>query len=98
MVNEATKYQLYDKANYIAFIARAFHITDKVGSIHPDFSIVIAQLTYIDLKINNRESFMIRKAKRMYAIPEASLAQWLSHLPCKPGVASSIPGFSSPSD
>ena len=40
---------IYDKANYIAFIARAFHIhvTDKVGSIHPDFSKVIAQLTYI---------------------------------------------------
>ena len=29
---------------------------------------------------------------------EASVAQWLSHLPCKPGVAGSIPGFSSPSD
>ena len=29
---------------------------------------------------------------------EASVAQWLSHLPCKPGVAGSILGFSSPSD
>ena len=29
---------------------------------------------------------------------EASVAQWLSHLPCKPGVAGSIPGVSSPSD
>ena len=29
---------------------------------------------------------------------EAAVAQWLSHLPCKPGVAGSIPGFSSPSD
>ena len=47
MVNEANECQLYDKANYIAFIARAFHITDKVGSIHLDFSKVIAQLTYI---------------------------------------------------
>ena len=47
MVNEANECQLSDKANYIAFIARAFHITDKVGSIHPDFSKVIAQLTYI---------------------------------------------------
>ena len=38
MVNEANECQLYDQANYITFIARAFHITDKVGSIHPDFS------------------------------------------------------------
>ena len=29
---------------------------------------------------------------------EASVVQWLCHSPCKPGVASSIPGFSSPSD
>ena len=47
MVNEANECQLNDKANYIAFIARAFHITDKVESIHADFSKVIAQLTYI---------------------------------------------------
>ena len=47
MVNGANECQLYDKANYIAFITRAFHITDKIGSIHPDFSKVIAQLTYI---------------------------------------------------
>ena len=47
MVNEANECQLYDKANYIAFIARAFPITDKVGSIQPDFSKVIAQLSYI---------------------------------------------------
>ena len=26
--------------------------------------------------------------------PEASVVQWLSHSPCKPGVAGSIPGFS----
>ena len=25
---------------------------------------------------------------------EASVVQWLSHSPCKPGVAGSIPGFS----
>ena len=47
MVNEANECQLYDQANYITFIARAFHITDKVGSIHPDFSKGIVQLTYI---------------------------------------------------
>ena len=29
---------------------------------------------------------------------EASVVQWLCHWPCKPGVAGSIPGFSSPSD
>ena len=29
---------------------------------------------------------------------EASVVQWLCHSPCKPGVAGSIPGFSSPSD
>ena len=29
---------------------------------------------------------------------EASVAQWLRHLPCKPRVAGSTPGFSSPSD
>ena len=27
---------------------------------------------------------------------EASVVQWLCHSPCKPGVAASIPGFSSP--
>ena len=49
MVNEANECQFYDnlKAIYIAFIAQTFHITDKVGSIRPDFSKVIAQLTYI---------------------------------------------------
>ena len=29
---------------------------------------------------------------------EASVVQWLSYLPCKSGVVSSIPGFSSLSD
>ena len=29
---------------------------------------------------------------------EASVVQWLCHSPCKPGVAGSISGFSSPSD
>ena len=29
---------------------------------------------------------------------EASVVQWLCHSPCNPGVAGSIPGFSSPSD
>ena len=29
---------------------------------------------------------------------EASVVQWICHSPCKPGVAGSIPGFSSPSD
>ena len=29
---------------------------------------------------------------------EASVVQWLCHSPCKPGVAGSIPGFSSLSD
>ena len=29
---------------------------------------------------------------------EASVMQWLVHSPCRPGVAGSIPGFSSPSD
>ena len=29
---------------------------------------------------------------------EASVVQWLCHSPCKPGVAGSTPGFSSPSD
>ena len=29
---------------------------------------------------------------------EASVVQWLCHSPYKPGVAGSIPGFSSPSD
>ena len=29
---------------------------------------------------------------------EASVAQWLSHSPCNPGVAGLILGFSSPSD
>ena len=47
MVNGANECQLYDTANYIAFIARAIFITDKVGSVHPDFSKVIAQLTHI---------------------------------------------------
>ena len=28
----------------------------------------------------------------------ASVVQWLCHSPCKPAVAGSIPGFSSPSD
>ena len=31
-------------------------------------------------------------------VQEASVVQWLCHSPCKPGVAGSIPGFSSPSD
>ena len=31
-------------------------------------------------------------------VREASVVQWLCHSPCKPGVAGSIPGFSSPSD
>ena len=31
-------------------------------------------------------------------ILEASVVQWLCHSPCKPGVAGSIPSFSSPSD
>ena len=26
------------------------------------------------------------------------MVQWICHSPCKPGVAGSIPGFSSPSD
>ena len=32
------------------------------------------------------------------ATKEASVAQWLSHSPCRPGVADLIPGFSSPLD
>ena len=32
------------------------------------------------------------------AVTLASVVQWLCHSPCKPGVAGSIPGFSSPSD
>ena len=36
MVNEANECQLYDKANYIAFIARAFHITDKKVQVGKD--------------------------------------------------------------
>ena len=31
-------------------------------------------------------------------ICKASVVQWLCHSPCKPGVAGSIPGFTSPSD
>ena len=29
---------------------------------------------------------------------EAAVVKWISHLPCKPGVAGSIPGFTSLSD
>ena len=31
-------------------------------------------------------------------VVEASVVQWLCHSPCKPGVACSNPGFSSPLD
>ena len=35
----------------------------------------------------------------VYGMVDASVEQWwLFHAPCKPGVAGSIPGFSSPSD
>ena len=34
----------------------------------------------------------------LYISSEASVVQWLCHSPCKPWVAGSIPGFSSPSD
>ena len=37
------------------------------------------------------------KAAHIFQI-EASVVLWLCHSPCKPGVAGSIPGFSSPSD
>ena len=41
---------------------------------------------------------MIRYCRIYMYILEASVVQWLCHSPCKPGVAGSIPGVSSPSD
>ena len=48
--------------------------------------------------INCSDLVINKSTPNTFKCIEATVAQWLSHLPCKPGVASSIPGFSSPSD
>ena len=103
MVIVANECQIYNEGNYIAFIAWAFHITGyliKSDVYTQYFSSHCTANIHIKRSITGiiYNTKYERQAQRMYAIAEASLAQWLSHKPCKPGIASSIPGFSSPLD
>ena len=53
--------------------------------------------------VNRSQADILNKKVKYYYYTiclyiEASVVQWLCHWTCKPGVAGSIPGFSSPSD
>ena len=61
------------------------------------FNYLLSTIAQAYLHIS-RCSYMVLVWHMPIGHKEASVVQWLCHSPCKPGVAGSIPVFSSPSN